>query len=96
MPETRPWSRPIDDTSMASAWAPASSNSRTSRCSETGSGVVNGLSLNGSSGKPMPIVPITAQRRPARVSSWAIHCEHEVLPLVPVTPMDSMLELGCP
>ncbi len=44
----------------------------------------------------MPIVPITAQRRPARVSNWAIHCEHEVLPLVPVTPTDSRLVLGWP
>ena len=44
----------------------------------------------------MPIVPITAQRRPERVSSWAIHWEHDVLPLVPVTPIDSRLELGWP
>ncbi len=36
--------------------------------------------------RPLPSVPTTAARRPQRSRHCAIHCVHDVLPLVPVTP----------
>jgi hypothetical protein len=41
-------------------------------------------------------VPITAQRRPARVSACAIHWLQLVLPFVPVMPTIHSLPLGPP
>jgi hypothetical protein len=37
-------------------------------------------------GKPLPSVPTTPVFTPLAPSAAAIHCEHEVLPFVPVTP----------
>ena len=67
-----------------------------------GSGVVLGfgarraLAPPGTAGKPMPSVPTTAVRAPLSVQACAIHCEHEVLPFVPVTPMVHRRSDGLP
>ncbi len=45
-------------------------------------------------GKPVPSVPMIAQRLPSAVSAAEIHWLHDVLPFVPVTPTVSMLSLG--
>ncbi len=81
---------------MARACAPAPTSERSARCSATASGVVRSAPLIGVSGKPLPMVPMTAQRMPSRDSSCAIHWLHEVLPLVPVTPIASSDSLGWP
>jgi hypothetical protein len=45
---------------------------------------------------PLPSVPRIAARRPHMSSACAIHCAHDVLPLVPVTPAIHSLRDGVP
>ena len=65
------------------------------RCKAMASGVVLTLSAR-SPGKPAPTVPMTAHLRPSAVRAWAIHCDTEVLPLVPVTPASHSRSDGRP
>ena len=46
--------------------------------------------------KPLPSVPTTAQRLPRPSIACAIHCEIEVLPLVPVMPATQSFSEGRP
>src|SRR5205807_3768616 len=102
-PSTRPCSRPIEVTSIATPCAPAASSWASERCSATASGVVlspasnfPGSLLPGRAGKPVPRVPITAVRAPHTPHAWAIQWLHEVLPLVPVTPIVHSFAEGRP
>ncbi len=151
----RPWSSPIEDTSIAQACAPRSTNPASAACRVMASGVVLGESASAST-KPLPRVPTTAHlwslspspcptagfAQPAGCGgaeqcsakprlrpmerddggsslgdsilkavsalgrpcgrdgsasiAWAIHCEMEVLPLVPVIPATQSFSEGRP
>ena len=70
---------------MATAVTPAALNRASISCTCAASGVVPSAGAS-APGRPWPSVPMIAVRRPHRSRHWAIHCAHDVLPLVPVTP----------
>ncbi|MCY1530118.1 hypothetical protein D9M68_652940 [compost metagenome] len=76
---------PIDDASIATAFAPASRIAASVRCTVSTSGVVKSPPSVRPSGSTAPKVPMVPQGLSLRPSAWAIHCTDEVLPLVPVT-----------
>src|SRR6478672_5390871 len=86
---------PCEETSIAQPVAPSARNAAKVDCNDKASGVVLTVSRNWPK-KPLPRVPTTAVLRPKCVSDCAIQCEHDVLPLVPVTPANHMLRDGCP
>jgi len=95
-PLTRPWSSPIEDTSIATPCAPTSSSRPSERCTATASGVVSNLAERGPEAalepawkpawKPYTERPTTAVRAPqAPQPGRATGCTS--LAVGPVTPM---------